>query len=321
MVGGPTQGKHPFTRRLPLKPISIMQPYLTTETLESAITGAKPARLAVLGYPVSHSASPQLHQPALDAFGIPATYIRLEVRPGEVSEAFAAMRRLGFIGCNVTVPHKFEAMEACSAVSEQARILGAVNTVVFGDKETKGYNTDGPGFEQAISEAFGFFPGEVHTLILGAGGGAGQAIATQCALAMPDRITLVNRSIGKIDALAERLRNISPGTEITAISFSDSELTDHCHSADLLVQTTSLGLKNGDPHVIPERCLLKRHCAYDTIYQPPETPFLAAARRIGCRTDNGLSLLTHQGAIAFRHWFPNTDPLPQMRVAMMKELT
>jgi len=298
-----------------------MQPFLTPETLESAVTGTKPARLAVLGFPVSHSASPQLHQPALDAFGIAATYVRLEVRPGEIRDVFVTMRRLGFIGCNVTVPHKFEAMEACDAVSEQARVLGAVNTIVFGENGTTGHNTDGPGFEQAIREAFGFLPGEVHTLILGAGGGAGQAIATQCALARPARLTLVNRSVGKIETLAQRLRKISPETEITAISFSDAGLADHCHSADLLVQTTSLGLKPGDPQVIPDHCLLERHCAYDTIYQPPETPFLASARRIGCRTDNGLSLLTHQGAIAFRHWFPDTDPLPYMRAAMQKGKT
>ena len=293
-----------------------MQPVFTPGTLESASTGDKPARLAVLGYPVSHSASPQLHQPALDAFGIPATYIRLEVRPGEIKEAFATMRRLGFIGCNVTVPHKFEAMEACDAVSAQARLLGAVNTIVFGKDGATGYNTDGPGFEQAISEAFGFLPGEVHTLILGAGGGAGQAIATQCALARPDRLTLVNRSVEKIEALAERLRKISPETEISALSFSDPGLAAMCHSADLLVQTTSLGLKPGDPDVIADSCMLARHCAYDTIYQPPETPFLASARRTGCRTDNGLSLLIHQGSIAFQHWFPGTDPLPHMRAAM-----
>jgi shikimate dehydrogenase len=311
---------HPVTQPAPLIPfLSEMQPYLTLETLESAATGAKPARLAVLGHPVSHSASPQLHQPALDAFGIPATYVRLEVRPGEIGKAFAEMQRLGFIGCNVTVPHKFEAMEACDAVSDQARVLGAVNTVVFGKNSTEGHNTDGPGFEQAIHEAFGFFPGEVHTLILGAGGGAGQAIATQCALARPARLTLVNRSMAKIDALAERLRIISPETEITSVPFSDPGLPGLCHTADLLVQTTSLGLKPGDPAVIPDGCLLERHCAYDTIYQPRETPFLASARRTGCRTDNGLSLLTHQGAIAFRHWFPDTDPLPHMRAAMLKE--
>ncbi|QTN31820.1 shikimate dehydrogenase [Akkermansiaceae bacterium] len=293
-----------------------MHGYLTPANLASSCTGEKPARLAVLGFPVAHSASPQLHQPALDAFGIAAAYVRLEVMPGAIREAFAMMRGLGFIGCNVTVPHKFEAMEACDEVCPQARLLGAVNTVVFKDGGTAGFNTDGPGFEQAVSEAFGFFPGEVHTLILGAGGGAGQAIATQCAIARPARLTLVNRSAGKIEALAERLRKISPETEIAAVPFSDPSLAGLCHAADLLVQTTSLGLKAGDAQVIPEEFLSPRHCAYDTIYQPPETPFLAAARRTGCRTANGLGLLIHQGDIAFRHWFPGTSPLPHMRAAM-----
>lgn len=316
MVRKAAQGEHPFAEPVPLKHPSCMNPTLTLDNLASACAKPKAARLAVLGFPVSHSASPELHQPALDAFGIDATYVRLEVEPGQIRKALSMMRSLGFIGCNVTVPHKFEALEACDAVSEQTRMLGAVNTIVFGEKETTGYNTDGPGFEQAIHEAFGFFPGEVHTLILGAGGGAGQAIATQCALAMPAKLTLVNRSVEKIEALANKLRKISPSTEIAVLSFADPDFTDHCHAADLLVQTTSLGLKPGDPPVIAETCMLARHCAYDTIYQPPETPFLASARQAGCRTDNGLSLLIHQGAIAFQHWFPGTDPLPYMRAAM-----
>lgn len=293
-----------------------MHPYETLASLPSATTGLKPARLAVLGHPVSHSASPGLHQPALDAFGIHATYIRLDISPGEIREAFEAMRELGFIGCNVTVPHKFEAMEACDQVSEQARLLGAVNTVVFGKNAITGHNTDGPGFDEAIVETFGFKPGEAHTLILGAGGGAGQAIATQCAIFRPAKLTLVNRSAAKLGLLAEKLRGISPTTEISTLSFSDPSLVARCHSADLLIQTTSLGLKHDDPAVIPDVCFLPRHCAYDTIYQPPETPFLAAARSAGCRTGNGVSLLIHQGEIAFRLWFPGTDPLPYMRGAI-----
>jgi len=288
----------------------------TLATLESAATGAKPARLAVLGCPVSHSASPQLHQPALDADGIPATYIRLEVLPGELALAFAKMRELGFIGCNVTVPHKFEAMDCCDEISDQAKILGAVNTVVFGESGSRGYNTDGPGIRQAIQEAFGMELGKTHTLILGAGGGAGQAIATQCALEKPAVLTLVNRSLEKITALARRLESISPETEIHVLSFDDPQLRERCHSARLLIQTTSIGLKKSDPPVISDDCFLPDHCAYDTIYQPVETPFLASAKRAGCRTDNGLSLLIHQGAIAYQHWFPGSDPLPHMRAAM-----
>ena len=293
-----------------------MHTFHTLETLAQAASGPKPARLAVLGKPVSHSASPQLHQPVLDALGIDATYIRLEVEPGEIPEAFSMMMELGFIGCNVTVPHKFEAMETCTAVSDQARLLGAVNTVVFEGGSTTGYNTDGPGFSQAIHDSFGLDLALTGTLILGAGGGAGQAIATQCALGKPAELTLVNRSIAKIEPLAERLRLISPGTEITTLEFGDPSLHSRCRHAGLIVQTTSLGLKESDPEVIPERFLSPGNCVYDTIYQPPETAFLASARRAGCRTGNGMSLLIHQGAIAFQHWFPGSDPLPYMREAM-----
>ncbi len=295
-----------------------MHSFHTLETLAQAATGTKPARLAVLGKPVSHSASPQLHQPALDALGIHATYIRLEVDPGVLRVAFAMMAELGFIGCNVTVPHKIEAMESCTEVSAQARILGAVNTVLFKNGAIIGYNTDGPGFREAISDSFGLALGISRTVILGAGGGAGQAIATQCALEKAADLTLVNRNVAKVEALAERLRNISPGTEIRTFGFADSALRPHCQCADLIVQTTSLGLKEGDGQVIPDSYFSAASRAYDTIYQPPETPFLAAARRAGCETDNGLSLLIHQGAIAFQHWFPQTDPLPHMRKAMKR---
>jgi shikimate dehydrogenase len=293
-----------------------MQSVFTLENLSQAVAGSKPARLAVLGFPVSHSASPQLHQPALDAFGIEATYIRLEVPPGKLGEAFEAMAAHGFIGCNVTVPHKFEALEACTEISEEARMLGAVNTVVFRKNGTLGHNTDGPGIVNATEEAFGIDPAKIHSLILGAGGGAGQAIATQFAMMKPPALTLVNRSLDKIIALSQRLSEISPRTVITAITFDDPRLTASCHTAQLLIQTTSLGLKKTDPHVISDDCFLPSHFAYDTIYEPSETPFLASAKRAGCNTDNGLSLLIHQGAIAFKHWFPGTDPLPYMREAM-----
>lgn len=295
-----------------------MNPVYTIETLEQATHDALPARLAVLGYPVAHSASPELHQPALDAIGAGCTYIRLEVMPGRLDQAFAKMKELGFIGCNVTVPHKFEALEICDRVSDEARILGAVNTVVFDENGSSGYNTDGPGIREAISDVFALDLGKIHTFILGAGGGAGQAIATQCALAKPQRLTLVNRSLDKIVALSKRLERISPETEILTLDFEDGGFERACHAAQLLIQTTSVGLKPTDPAVIPDDCFLARHCAYDTIYQPPETPFLASARRAGCRTGNGLSLLIHQGAIAFQHWFPGSDPLPHMRLAMAK---
>ncbi len=275
----------------------------------------KPARLAVIGQPISHSASPRMHQPALDAAGIDARYIRLEVEPGRVGEAFERMRALGFIGCNVTVPHKLEAMEHCG-VSDQARALGAVNTVCFDREKNRGYNTDGPGFMNAIADDFGVQLGTLSVAVVGAGGGAGQAIATQCAMLGVARLVVVNRSLAKLGPLVERLRTHGPETEIVALSFDDPALREYCLSCDLIVNTSSLGLKTSDASILPKECLKREHLVYDTIYQPPVTSLLAAADEVGCRTANGRSMLVHQGALAFQHWFPGTDPLLVMRGAL-----
>lgn len=280
----------------------------------------KPARLAVLGWPVAHSASPQMHQAALDAHGIEARYIRLEVEPGQVREAFSRMRDLEFIGCNVTVPHKFDALENCTVVDPGARTLGAVNTVRFDDNTTCGFNTDGPGFARAIEDDYGVSLGGISVAIVGAGGGAGQAIATQCVLQGVRKLVLVNRTVEKLESLVARLAGLGSATEILSLSFDDPALAGQCSACDLIVNTSSVGLKPEDPSILPAACLKTGHCVYDTIYQPSVTPLLALARSQGCRTSNGLSMLIHQGAFAFQHWFPQTDPvavLAAMRRALI----
>lgn len=279
---------------------------------------AKPARLAVIGCPVAHSSSPRMHQPALDAVGIDARYIKVEVQPNRVGDALKRMRALDFIGCNVTVPHKFEALAACNVVHQEARALGSVNTVRFDADGIHGFNTDGPGFVRAIVEDFDFPLSTFSVMIAGAGGGAGQAIATQCALQGVPSLILVNRTLDKLGPLVERLRALGPTTEVTALSFDDENLESLCQRCDLLVNTTSVGLKEGDPSPLPDVCLRPGLCVYDTIYQPPITPLLAAANTVGARTANGLSLLLHQGVLAFQHWFPQTDPLPFMREALLQ---
>lgn len=281
-------------------------------------TGAdKPARLAVIGHPIAHSASPRMHQPALDAAGIDARYIRLDIEPGRVGEAFSRMRALGFIGCNVTVPHKLEAMEHCE-VHPDAKALGAVNTIRFDADVTRGFNTDGPGFARAVEDDFKRPLASLKVVIAGAGGGAGQAIATQCCLVGVEKLVVANRTVDKLGPLVERLRLLSPRTEIVALALDDPALAERCLSCDLIVNTSSVGLKSGDPSILPVGCLKKEHLVYDTIYQPPVTPLLAVADSLGCRTANGFSMLIQQGALAFQHWFPGTDPLAVMRVALSR---
>ncbi len=296
-----------------MKEVYTLEDLTSRERLD---TGAdRPARLAVIGHPIAHSASPKMHQAALDALGLDMRYIRLDIEPEQVAEAFHRMRVLGFLGCNVTVPHKLEAMAHCE-VHPDARELGAVNTIHFSEGSTQGYNTDGPGFARAVEDDFGVKLESLSVAIIGAGGGAGQAIATQACLTGVKKLLLVNRTLDKLTPLAARLHGISPLTEITVISFADPSLREHCRACELVVNTSSVGLKSGDPSILPAVCLKKEHRVYDTIYQPPVTPLLALANDIGCRTSNGLSMLIHQGALAFTHWFPATDPLAVMRRVM-----
>ncbi|MEY3897474.1 MAG: shikimate dehydrogenase [Verrucomicrobiota bacterium] len=297
-----------------MKQVYTLQDLTSRELLDDGAD--TPARLAVIGHPVAHSASPQMHQPALDAAGIDARYVRLDIEPGQVGKAFARMRALGFIGCNVTVPHKLEAMELCE-VHPDAAALGAVNTIRFDSDLNRGFNTDGPGFARAIEDDFKVPFVSLKVAIIGAGGGAGQAIATQGCLSGIEKLVVVNRTVAKLGPLVEKLRLIRPTTEIIALSFDDPTLAEQCLGCDLIVNTSSVGLKAGDPSILPAACLKREHLVYDTIYQPPITPLLALANDLGCRTTNGLSMLINQGALAFQHWFPGTDPLPVMKQALM----
>jgi len=274
----------------------------------------KPARLAVIGCPVAHSASPRMHQPALDEAGIQARYIKIEVEPGEVAAAFARMRALGFIGCNVTVPHKFEAMAACGAVDPAAVEMGAVNTVRFEDDGMiRGFNTDGPGFEAAVAEAFSITLAGQDVLIAGAGGGAGGALAAHCARAGVSRLLLANRSLDKIEALARWIGSHHPALAIETYRLDDPLLPAAARTCGLLVNTSSVGLKAGDPSPLPDSCFRAGQRVFDTIYQPPLTAFLAAARAAGATPANGASMLLHQGVHAFRIWFPGSEPAAAMR--------
>ena len=276
----------------------------------------KPARLAVIGWPIAHSASPRMQQAALDAAGIAARYVRLEVAPGRVGEALERMRELGFIGCNVTVPHKFEVMGCCDVVDAAAQTLGAVNTVSFEAGQTRGSNTDGPGFVRAIADEFGVALGELKVVIVGAGGGAGQALAAQCVMEGVKRLALVNRTLEKLWPVVARLRGLAADCEMVALALEDPTLAATCAAADLIVNASSVGLKPGDAPVVPAAWLRPGQLVYDCVYQPKPTPLLEQAAARGCRTANGRSMLIHQGALAFQQWFPGGTPLAVMRAAL-----
>lgn len=280
----------------------------------------KPAKLAVIGYPVAHSASPQMQQPAIDAMGLGYSYVRVEVEPGNVSRDAAIMRDAGFFGINCTVPHKFEAMAHCAELTREAETLGVVNTIVFRESGDLGHNTDGPGFENAIRESFGVELSRLRICILGAGGGAGRAIAAQAALIGCPQIVLANRSAEKVEELADHLSTLSHST-LTPVALDSPDLASLAAKCDLIINATSVGLKVGDPSPLPDGILHKKHLVYDTIYNPAETPLLAAARKIGAKTDNGLSMLLHQGALSLALWTGQQPDIQAMREGLQSAIS
>ncbi len=169
---------------------------------------ARPVRLAVLGDPVAHSASPPMHNAALAACGIPARYSRLHILPAELPEALRLLPSRGFLGVNLTIPHKEMGLHCMDQVDEHARRVGVVNTIRIEGEALAGFNTDGPGLVRAIRAAFGAELGDLRVLLLGAGGGAGRAVARQCVMEGCQRLALANRTFAKAAGLASELREL-----------------------------------------------------------------------------------------------------------------
>ena len=303
--------------------------YFTLDQLSEINSGHDhPAKFAVIGNPVAHSLSPQLHQPALNKLKLDCRYIRVEVPEEQVNEAFEKMYAAGIRGINVTVPHKLEALEACHQVEPAASSMGAVNTIVFNaEGQRTGFNTDGPGFVRAIREEFGMDLGDLRVIIIGAGGGAGRAIATQCALEGCPQLILANRTLEKLTPMREELTRLTqseklegPRDRIEIRSLDDPILEEAIGASDLIINTTSVGLKSSDPAPFPPHWVEPHHLVYDTIYNPSRTHLLRDAESQGARIANGLSLLLHQGALSLEHWLNQDAPVDAMRQGLLDSL-
>ncbi len=285
----------------------------------------KPARLSVFGDPVAHSLSPQMHQPALDAADIDASYVRLHIRPDELKDALLELPKQNFVGSNVTIPHKTEIAAHMDDLTDVARRTGAVNTVLVDADNAQliGHSTDGPGFERAVRECFSADLSDLRILILGAGGGAGRAVAVQCAMERCERLVLVNRTAEKAQSLAAELdeffhdaRVSGPVDRLEAIPWDEDALARQMDHVDLIVNATSLGMKPTDAELIPRRLIQPHQMVYDMVYSPPRTRLIADAEDAGARTANGLSMLLWQGALAFEFWFNRRADVDAMRAGL-----
>jgi len=274
--------------------------------------------LAVIGDPVAHSKSPQMHNPALRAAGIEGGYVRMHLRPEEVAEALPRMAEVGFLGINVTIPHKAAALAAATAVGPLPTMMGAVNTLRFGDGNMEGWNTDGPGFVRAVEESLGAKISDLRVAIIGAGGGAGRGVAVQCAAEKCPRLVLVNRTMSKVEELRAEITTLPEKSDTIELCRWDADSLRHGLSeVDLIVNATSLGMSQDDAEVIPSGLLKAEHLVYDMVYSGGQTRLLADAEAAGAKGADGLPMLLHQGAIAFEHWFGKPAPLEEMRAGLL----
>ncbi len=282
-----------------------------------------PIRLGVFGDPVAHSLSPQMQNAALRACKIDMQYARFHVRANELRSALHVLTELDFIGVNLTVPHKITALVSMDEVDERATRAGAVNTVSVRDKKLIASNTDGEGFLRAIRSEFSVDLRDLRVVVIGAGGGSGRAIAMQCALENCERLVLVNRTFEKAKALADQLRPffagprvLGPAARLEAVPWDEPSLRAQFAQVDLVVNATPLGMNPSDSTPIPARLLAPHLMVFDTVYGEQPTPLVRAAREAGARAANGLSMLLHQGALAFETWFGREAPLDVMRAAL-----
>ena len=284
---------------------------LPSRTLPSRALSSRTRVAAVIGSPVRHSLSPAMHNAAFAELGLDWAYAAFEVPPGQVPAALAGARALGLGGLSVTVPHKAAAAEEVDELSDVARAIGAVNTVVpVGDARLRGENTDGAGFLASLADE-GFDPAGRRCVVLGAGGAA-RAVVHALARAGAAEVVVVNRSPDRAEGAA-----VLAGTAGRVGTEADVS------AAELVVNATPLGLAGtADGPLLPVDPvhLGAGQLVVDLIPNPAVTPLMRAAAANGARVAGGLGMLVHQGALAFELWTGTAAPLGVMRAAAVRAL-
>jgi len=274
----------------------------------------------IFGHPVEHTFSPAMHNAAFAALKMDYVYVPFPVPPTGLAVAVAAVRALGLAGVNVTIPHKESVLPLLDELSEEARLIGAVNTIVNRSGRLYGDNTDGRGFLRALEGKAGFTPAGKTALILGAGGAA-RAVAAQLALAGVSKLLLANRSRNRAGELAGFITDktgvraeIVPWPEGGGGTLPAEALLE----AALVVQATPLGMhpNYSETAPLPFDLFRQGQLACDLVYNPLETLFLKKARQSGAVAVDGLGMLLYQGALAFELWTGATAPVEVMRQAL-----
>jgi len=260
----------------------------------------------IIGYPVSHSLSPVMHNLAFRELGLKAVYGAFPVKPEDLSQAIRGVKALGISGLSVTIPHKVEVMKYLEEVDEVARQIGAVNTIINREGSLFGTNTDWIGVLKAFEEV-GTSPSGKRVVVLGAGG-ASLAIVYAMRKAGAKEIVIYNRTFDKAKEVAERFSVIAYPWETLSSAYGD-----------ILINATSIGLKSYDSPV-PKEVVSRFSVVMDSVYLPLETRLLVMAKKMNKITIDGLKMLLYQGVEQFKLWTGLMPPVEKMREVLYKKV-
>ena len=271
--------------------------------------------VGVIGDPVEHSRSPQMHNAAFAKAGLDYVYVPFHVRPDDLADAIAGFKATNVVGINVTLPHKQAVIPHLTSISREAELIGAVNTLTFVEGNIYGDNTDAPGVLRALEEDGNMsVPVGENIVVLGAGGAA-RAVVVAFALRGVASITIANRTVEKAVSLAEEMAR-KTGVFMQGMGFTDERLPIAVRESKLLVNTATTSMDVTQPLLISADWLQPNTTVYDIVYTPPVTPLMQAATECGCQTLGGIGMLVHQGAIAFEKWTGVTPCTETMRQAL-----
>jgi shikimate dehydrogenase len=265
----------------------------------------------VMGWPVAHSRSPLIHNYWISHHQLKGAYGLFTVNPNNLEAAIRGLQALGLAGCNITIPHKVNAMAYVDSVHPLAQRMGAINTIVVqSDGALHGFNHDGFGFIQSLIESQPHWKADAGPIVVIGAGGAARGIVVSLLDAGATDIRIINRTHSKAEELAHLF-----GTAVTAVKWQERE--DALTDASLLINTTNQGMHREPALDLPLDNLPTATLVFDAVYIPTETPLLKDARLRGNTTLNGLGMLLHQARPAFHAWF---GVMPEVTPALYKEI-
>jgi len=266
----------------------------------------------LIGYPVKHSLSPAMHNDAFRALGINAEYRLFPLKEDELKGFFAGLKKNNIFGLNVTIPYKEKVMVSLDRISPEAKLIGAVNTIKVNQDRLEGFNTDGAGFLQHLTQDLRFIPINKSIALIGAGG-ASRAVCVYLSKEKPKSISIYDTDKTKAETLVSYLQGQFSNVDFKEASSLEQLNIENC---DLLINATPVGMKDTDPCIVNKEFIHHNLLVYDLIYNPKETKLLKIAREKGAAVSNGLGMLFYQGVVAFELWTGQKAPVEVMRKAL-----